>query len=98
MQKAFTMGLQAPRVAECGARSVLGGGETDANAAIGCRLLSAVYGREQVPGQWQQVLTDCSPKLGAPGGSKPRPEEYWPNNLVGVTGLAYSLIKSGTNS
>ena len=47
--------------------TVLGGGDTDTNAAIAGALLGAVYGREQVPAQWQQVLRDCRPKLGDPG-------------------------------
>ena len=97
LQNAFYMVLHAPSMEEGVIRTVLGGGDTDTNAAIAGALLGAVYGREQVPAQWQQVLRDCRPKLDDPGVHKPRPEEYWPNNLVGVTGLAYSLIKSDTN-
>lgn len=97
LQNAFYMVLHAASIEEGVIRTVLGGGDTDTNAAIAGALLGAVYGREQVPVQWQQVLRDCRPKLGDPGVRKPRPEEYWPNNLVGVTGLAYSLITSDTN-
>jgi len=65
------------------------GGDTDTNAAICGALLGAVYGRASVPAQWVEALQNCRPRAGAPGVFLPRPECFWP---VDVLGLAERLV------
>lgn len=60
------------------------GGDTDTNAAICGALLGAVYGREQVPRQWQDCVLGCRPDAATPGVKRPRPAEYWPADALAV--------------
>lgn len=69
--------------------SVMGGGDTDTNAAICGALMGAVYGREAVPDRWVETILDCRPETGRPGVKKPRPECFWP---VDALELAEQLI------
>lgn len=66
------------------------GGNTDTNAAIAGALLGAADGRRGFPARWVMPVLTCRPdaELGA---FRPRPEEYWPDDL---TDLAEALLLS----
>jgi ADP-ribosyl-[dinitrogen reductase] hydrolase len=70
--------------------TVMQGGDTDTNAAICGALLGAVYGREAVPQTWVDVLLECRPSLDNPRTIHPRPEIFWP---VDVLTLAANLLE-----
>ncbi len=72
--------------------TVMCGGDTDTNAAIGGALLGAVYGRSAVPKRWIDCLLQCRPVIGAPGVQRGRPEVFWP---VDALVLATSVLKAG---
>jgi len=88
-QNALWQLLHAPGFEEGVVDTVMRGGDTDTNAAICGALLGAVYGREAVPAQRVEALQNCRPRAGAPGVFQPRPECFWP---VDVLGLAERLV------
>jgi len=69
--------------------TIMHGGDTDTNAAICGALLGAVCGREAMPAQWLDGLQNCRPEAGHPRIRHPRPECFWP---VDVLELAGNLI------
>ena len=69
--------------------TVMQGGDTDTNAAICGALLGAVYGREAVPQSWVDALLECRPSPDNPRSNHPRPEIFWP---VDVLTLATNLL------
>jgi len=69
--------------------TIMRGGDTDTNAAICGALLGAVCGREAIPAQWLDSLQNCRPEAGHPRVRHPRPECFWP---VDVLELAELLI------
>jgi hypothetical protein len=52
-------------------------------------LLGAVYGLDAVPARWVDRLLNCRPEAGRPGVHHPRPEVFWP---VDVMDLATHLV------
>jgi ADP-ribosyl-[dinitrogen reductase] hydrolase len=62
-------------------RTVGAGGDTDTNAAIAGALLGAAEGRDAWPVRWALPVLTCRPDAGL-GVARPRPEEYWPDDLV----------------
>ncbi len=70
--------------------TVMGGGDTDTNAAICGALLGAVFGRVAIPAQWIDCLLNCRPEAGNQKVRHPRPECFWP---VDVLELAEGLIE-----
>ena len=64
--------------------TVMQGGDTDTNAAIGGSLLGAVYGREAVPQSWIDALLQCRPSADNPRTTNPRPEIFWPVTVLTV--------------
>lgn len=81
--------LNAANVEEGIVDSIMGGGDTDTNAAICGALLGAVYGREAIPERWIETILGCRPEKGRAGVHKPRPECFWP---VDALELAEQLI------
>ena len=71
-------------------RTVGAGGDTDTNAAIAGALLGAAEGRGAWPSRWSMAVLTCRPDAGL-GVARPRPEEYWPDDL---TDLAEALLCS----
>lgn len=71
------------------------GGDTDTNAAICGSLLGAVFGRNSIPEDWQQAVLNCRPQAGRPGVNHPRPECFWPVDLLA---LARTLWESGATA
>jgi len=59
------------------------GGDADTNACILGALFGAVYGLSNIPKQWIDSVTTCESALGKT--SKPRPKEYWPNDILKLT-------------
>ncbi len=74
--------LNAENVEEGIVDSVMRGGDTDTNAAISGALLGAVHGREAIPERWIETIQDCRPQAGKPGVYKPRPECFWPADVL----------------
>jgi len=50
-----------------------------------------VCGREAIPAQWLDSLQNCRPEAGHPRVRHPRPECFWP---VDVLELAEGLVKT----
>lgn len=92
LQNAFYQLLHAPNLEEGVVDTVMQGGDTDTNATIAGALLGAAWGRGQVPGPWQQAVLSCRPQAGLPGVKRPRPEVFWP---VDILELAGKLLGSG---
>ena len=82
--------LHASNLEEAVVDTVMRGGDTDTNAAICGALLGAVYGREAVPEQWTKCLLNCRPAAGQAHVRHPRPECFWP---VDVLEVAARLIR-----
>jgi ADP-ribosylglycohydrolase len=72
--------------------TVMRGGDTDTNAAIAGALLGAVYGHSAIPAQWVDKLLSCRPEAGRPNVRHPRPECFWP---VDVLKMARYLVAGG---
>ncbi|MBN1827045.1 MAG: ADP-ribosylglycohydrolase family protein [Candidatus Eisenbacteria bacterium] len=91
-QNAFWQLLHAPDLEEGVVDTVMRGGDTDTNAAIGGALLGAVHGREAIPAQWEKAILSCRPRRGDPRVRHPRPERYWPADALE---LAERLLDAG---
>lgn len=81
--------LHAESVEEAIVDTIMRGGDTDTNAAICGALLGAVHGRQAFPERWVETVLACRPQKGAPGVHTPRPEPFWP---VDVLDLAEQLV------
>jgi len=92
LRNAFYQALHAPTLEEGIVATVLGGGDTDTNAAIAGALLGALHGARSLPSQWRQAVLTCRPQLDAPGVLQPRPQTYWP---VDALTLAEVLLVAG---
>lgn len=88
-QNALFQMLHAQNFESAVVDTVMRGGDTDTNAAIVGALLGAVYGRESIPVLWQTAILSCRPKFGGKGVHRPRPECFWP---VDVLELAEKLV------
>ena len=88
-QNALHQLLHAPSLEEGVVDTIMRGGDTDTNAAICGALLGAVCGRETIPAQWLDSLQNCRPEAGHPRVRHPRPECFWP---VDVLELAEGLV------
>jgi ADP-ribosylglycohydrolase len=80
--------LHAPNFEAGIVDTVMRGGDTDTNAAICGALLGSIYGSKAVPVQWTEALFSCRPSAGKSGVKRPRPECFWP---VDVLDLAEEL-------
>ena len=74
--------------------TVMCGGDTDTNAAIAGALTGAVFGVDQVPTRWLRTLQTCEPKSGKSGVFQPRPEIFWPTDVLE---LAKSVLLAGAS-
>ena len=82
--------LHASTLEEAVVDTVMRGGDTDTNAAICGALLGAVHGREAIPARWIECLRNCRPSAGEERVIHPRPECFWP---VDVLELAEDLVR-----
>jgi cyclic 2,3-diphosphoglycerate synthetase len=71
---------------------LMGGGDTDTNAAIAGALLGAIHGLAAIPAQWRDAVLTCRPRRGALGVQQPRPEALWPGDALE---LAEQLLAAG---
>jgi ADP-ribosylglycohydrolase len=94
-QNALWQLLHAPNLEEGVVDTVMSGGDTDTNAAIAGALLGAVHGRRAIPTQWEAKILNCRPKAGLPNVRQPRPECFWP---VDILDLARCLVAGGEAS
>lgn len=94
LQNAFYQALHAPTVEAGVVNTVMGGGDTDTNAAVAGALLGAIHGAPAVPRQWQRKLLSCRPHRADPSAHRPRPEAFWP---VDALILAERLVTSGAS-
>ena len=92
LQNAFYHALHAPTVEEGIVATVMGGGDTDTNAAIAGALLGALHGAHAIPDQWRRAVLTCRPREGDTGVQRPRPQTYWP---VDALVLAERLLAAG---
>jgi ADP-ribosyl-[dinitrogen reductase] hydrolase len=69
--------------------TVMRGGDTDTNGAICGALLGALHGMQAIPERWRNTILTCRPGAGIPDVNQPRPETYWP---VDVMKLAQGLF------
>lgn len=91
LRNAFAQ-LAAGRSAEEGIiDTVARGGDTDTNAAIAGALLGAADGRDAIPLRWRRPVFTCR-ALPEAGARRPRPAEYWPDDVLA---LAESLLAAG---
>ena len=81
-QNALWQLVHAENLEEAVIATVMGGGDTDTNAAICGALLGAVYGKDAIPEQWLNTIQNCRPEKGLPGVYRPRPECYWPMDAL----------------
>ncbi len=95
LQNVFYQAIHARTLEEGVVQTVMGGGDTDTNAAIAGALLGAIFGVDGIPVQWKEAVLNCRPELGAPGIRRPRPEEYWPADVLE---LADRLLMAGVRS
>jgi ADP-ribosylglycohydrolase len=89
LQNAFHQALHAPSFEEGVVATVMGGGDSDTNAAIAGALLGAIHGVAGVPAQWRETVLSCRPERGLPDVHHPRPEALWP---VDALALAEQLL------
>ena len=73
-------------------RTVAQGGDTDTNAAIAGALSGAAHGREAIPRRWIFPVLSCRP-LAECGALRPRPIEYWPDDVLELAEALLSLGK-----
>jgi ADP-ribosylglycohydrolase len=92
LQNAFYQALHAATLEDGVVATVMGGGDTDTNAAIAGALLGALQGARAVPTQWQRMVLTCRPRQGAPGVQQPRPPVFWPIDALQV---AEQLLVAG---
>jgi len=74
--------LHASNLEEAVVDTVMRGGDTDTNAAICGALLGAVCGRDAIPAQWTECLLNCRPVAGQAHVRHPRPECFWPVDVL----------------
>lgn len=77
LQNAFYQALYASSLEAGVVATVMGGGDTDTNAAIAGALLGAIHGARAIPSQWRQAVLTCRPHTGA-SAQQPRPQAFWP--------------------
>jgi ADP-ribosyl-[dinitrogen reductase] hydrolase len=92
LQNAFYQALHAATLEDGVVATVMGGGDTDTNAAIAGALLGALHGARAAPAQWQQMVLTCRPRQDAPGVRQPRPPVFWPIDALQV---AEQLLVAG---
>jgi ADP-ribosyl-[dinitrogen reductase] hydrolase len=93
LHNAFYHLAATPDPTEALVQTVGAGGDTDTNAAIAGALLGAAGGRNAWPVGWCMPVLTCRPDAGL-GVARPRPEEYWPDDLID---LAEALLSSRAN-
>jgi ADP-ribosylglycohydrolase/fructose-1,6-bisphosphatase/inositol monophosphatase family enzyme len=84
LQNAFHHLAAGTRLEDALIETVGAGGDTDTNAAIAGALLGAAYGRAAIPARWAMPVLTCRADPGMHV-TRPRPEVYWPDDLLDLT-------------
>jgi ADP-ribosyl-[dinitrogen reductase] hydrolase len=92
LQGAFFELLHAPSFEDALLRTIARGGDTDTTAAITGALYGAAVGIDAIPRRYRETLTACQPRAGDPRVQRPRPERYWPTDVLE---LADRLLRAG---
>ena len=71
--------------------TIMRGGDTDTNGAIVGALLGAVYGLDAIPERWVDCVLNCRPMEGLAHVMQPRPQKYWPIDVLEVAEALLSL-------
>ncbi len=83
LQNAFFVLLHARDFEEALVATVGAGGDTATNAAVAGALLGALFGIDAVPPRWVAPVLACRP-LAEAGAARPRPMQYWPDDLLEI--------------
>jgi ADP-ribosylglycohydrolase/fructose-1,6-bisphosphatase/inositol monophosphatase family enzyme len=83
LQNAFFHLLHGGDFEEALVATVNQGGDTDTNAAIAGALLGAAAGIDAIPHRWVAPVLACRP-LAEAGAARPRPMDYWPDDLLEI--------------
>jgi len=70
------------RALGCLLRQLVCGGDTNTNEAICGAVLGAGHGREAISVQWTKCLSNCRPAAGQAHVRHPRPECFWPADVL----------------
>jgi ADP-ribosyl-[dinitrogen reductase] hydrolase len=60
------------------------GGDTGTNAVIVAAVFGALGGIDAVPADWLTALQQCRPQDGVTGVEQPRPETFWPCDVLSL--------------
>jgi ADP-ribosyl-[dinitrogen reductase] hydrolase len=93
LQNAFYQLRHSSNVEEAIIGTVGCGADTDTNAAIAGALLGSFFGKEAFPWRWTRAVLACRP-LAEAGAPRPRPIEYWPDDLLELA----EALNSGSGS
>ena len=63
--------------------TVMGGGDTDTNAAICGALMGALLGISAIPGEWSSIVLNCMPDE-MHDAIYPRPKYYWSSDALSL--------------
>jgi len=91
LQNAFYQALHAGSFEGGVVNTVMGGGDTDTNAAVAGALLGGIYGVQSIPPAWIETIATCRPSATDPTVRRPRPERLWPCDAVS---LAAELVQA----
>jgi len=91
LQNAFFHLLRGSDFEEALVETVIAGGDSGANAAIAGALLGAAAGIEAIPHRRVAQVLACRP-LAEAGVARPRPMDYWPDDLLEI---AEALLRLG---
>jgi len=81
LQNAFYQLVHAANFEVAVAATLARGGDATVNAAIAGALVGACAGRQALPAPWLLAVLSCRP-CEAAGAKRPRPSEYWPDDLL----------------
>ena len=87
--------LHAPSLEAGIVDTVNRGGDTDTNGAIAGALLGAIYGMEAVPQDWKDTVLQCKPSKDNPRSKKPRPQCFWPCDVLDLATKLLGDIPNG---
>lgn len=90
-QNALYQLVHAAGVEEALADTIGEGGDTDTNAAICGALLGSVYGLSSMPSSWLKTLSACRPSSEEKRTRHPRAREYWPCDVLSLSGQLLDL-------
>lgn len=91
LQNAWYQALHASSLEDGIVATVMGGHDSDTNAAIAGALLGAIHGVDAVPAQWRDAVLTCRPSADIPGSRHPRPATYWPADALDLAGALLNM-------